>query len=80
MTAYVNDTTAYPEIFPAGADVVIRATHGEGTDCEFNGRRGRIVRWHECSDAYVLFEKAPRGWPNPAWITAHNLRATGATR
>jgi hypothetical protein len=64
----------YREEFPPGTRVVVRTTPGEGTDCEFEGRKGTMVAMGEY--LAVDFDKPPKYWPNPYLISLHNLRHT----
>jgi hypothetical protein len=67
----------YPEIFPVGTRVKVRAGYGEGTDQEWAGHDGTVVKWHGCGSASIAMDKAKRNWPRgPIIITAHNLRYT----
>jgi len=67
----------YPDLFPVGCRVVVRAGPGEGSDREFNGRAGVIQGWNRCTDALVKFDKGKRNRSNPTWITCHNLERAG---
>lgn len=62
----------YRQEFPSGTRVVVRAGKGEGTDCEFNGRKGTIVEFYKA--LAVEFDKPPRHGTNPVIICLHNLR------
>lgn len=64
----------YPEIFPPGSRVVVRAGQGEGTDVEWNGYIGAVIGWHNCSWCEIRMDKRKRGWPNPTTIVGHNVR------
>jgi hypothetical protein len=63
----------YRDVFPIGSRVVVDAADPrEGTDHEFNGRKGTIVEFCKC--LAVEFDKPPKYWKNPALICMHNLR------
>lgn len=62
----------YSEEFPVGARVVVEAGPTTGTDQEFNGLTGTIVR---CGPFIaVQIDRLPRYWKNPALLSPSNLR------
>lgn len=61
----------YREEFPPGTRVVVRASKGDGSDYEFNGRKGTIVEFHKC--LAVELDKPPRYGSNPVLISLHCL-------
>lgn len=66
--------STYPDIFPVGSRVVVKAGPGEGTDQDWNGHAGIVLEWHGCSTAKIKMDKGKRFWPKgPVLITAHNL-------
>lgn len=65
----------YPEIFPPDTRVIIVAGKGEGTDQEWNGYTGTVLKWHGCSWASIKMDKHRRYWPRgPVTIIGHNLQ------
>lgn len=62
----------YVEEFPPGTRIVVRADKSEGTDHDFNGRRGTVVAYGRA--LAVEFDKPPRHCANPVIICLHNLR------
>lgn len=71
----------YPEIFPVGSRITVRARPGDGSDYQFNGRTGTIEKWRGCSSAIIRFDNPPRGWPNPyCAIVAHCLTRESVQR
>ena len=62
----------YRDIFPIGTRVVVRADKSDGSDHEFNGRRGTMVEIGKCLG--VQFDNPPKHWPNPYLISLHTLR------
>lgn len=64
----------YREEFQAGTRVVVRASKEEGTDHDFNGRKGTMVEF--CGGLAVELDKPPRYGNNPVLVCMHNLRRT----
>jgi len=65
----------YPETFPTGSRVVVKAGPHEGTDHDWNGHAGSVIKWHGCSSASIKMDKHKRHWPRgPIIITGHNLQ------
>lgn len=62
----------YRDDFPIGSRVIVRAGKDEGTDHDFNGQSGTIVKFGEA--LAVEFDKPPRYGTNPVLICLHNLR------
>jgi hypothetical protein len=64
----------YPEQFPPGTRVLIKASPYEGTDRFFNNRTGTVKRWAGYTSAEIEFDKPVKDLPNPYLIVCHNLR------
>jgi hypothetical protein len=62
----------YRDTFVVGTRVVVCASEAEGTDHEFNGRCGTIVKRGQY--VAVDLDRPLKYWPNPAFICLHNLR------
>jgi hypothetical protein len=70
----------YPEQFPPGSRVTIKASPHEGTDHRFNKRNGTVKEWPRYTLAEVEFDEPPHGLPNPYLIVCHNLRHLTANK
>jgi hypothetical protein len=62
----------YRDEFPAGTRVVVRAKKSDGSDYDFNGRKGTIVEFGKC--LAVELDKPPQYGTNPVLIGLHILR------
>lgn len=65
----------YPEIFPPGTRIRVRAGQGQGSDCDWNGHTGTIVEWWGMSMANIRMDKWRASWAGRPYttITCHNL-------
>jgi hypothetical protein len=62
----------YRDEFPPGTRVVIRAAKSDGTDYDFNGRKGAVVEFYKC--LAVELDKPPKYGSNPVLISPHCFR------
>lgn len=74
MALVSEPIVTYPEQFPPGTRVLIKAGRFEGTDHHYNDRIGTVERWVGYTSAQVLFDKPVKDMPNPYLIVCHNLR------
>jgi hypothetical protein len=65
----------YRDEFPPGTRVVIRATKSDGTDYDFNGRKGTVVEYKKC--LAVELDKPPKYGTNPVLISLHCFQRIG---
>jgi hypothetical protein len=63
----------YREEFPPGTRVLVDSSADTGTDSEFNGCTGTVVRFDQF--IAVRIDKLPPYWRNPALLSPSNLRA-----
>lgn len=59
----------YREEFPVGARVIVRAEKSDGTDYDFNGRKGTVVQFYKC--LALELDKPPKYGSNPVLISLH---------
>ena len=65
-------TGTYRDEFPPGTRVVIRAGKDEGSDHDYDGRRGTVVEHYKC--LAVELDKPPKYGTNPVLISPHCFR------
>lgn len=70
----------YSELLPPGTRVTVCAGKGEGTDQEWNGHKGEVVRVIGNQWAEIKMEKGRRFWPSKLVILGcSNLAADSVT-
>lgn len=62
----------YAQKFKAGTRVRVVCVDTAGTDLEFEGRTGAVVRFGMF--IAVQLDRRVKHWPNPAYISPHNLQ------
>ena len=66
-----NFPLTHEQEFPVGCRVVVQCAPQDGSDYNFQGRAGVIVRHGQFFE--VRFDKRLRDWPNPAMINPGHL-------